>query len=83
MNAHMADSSYDVDAASGSARNKAQPQRDIVVVNLDVTGSGVVEEIGDDTTAAVTGGTASRKRWQSLRKTQLPSRSCGDQDHYS
>ena len=37
MSAHMADSSYDVDAASGSVPNQPQPQRNRVVTNIDIT----------------------------------------------
>ena len=62
MSAHMADLTYDVDADSGSVANPTQPRKSAPVANLDLTGDTVVENIGDDDTAAVvTGGTVKKK----------------------
>ena len=77
MSAHMADSSYDVDAGSGSVPNRMRPQNNRVVANIDVIGDPVnVEASGGDTTPALTGGTASKKGGK-FGKTQYSSR-CRD-----
>ena len=65
----MSDSSYDVDAGSGSGPNRPRPQNNRVVANIDVTGDPVnVEASGGDTTPALTGGTASKKGGKSFGK---------------
>ena len=62
MSAHMADSSYDVDAEAESATNIAPSRDSRVVADLDVTSNSVVETIGGgDTAASLAGGTAKRK----------------------
>ena len=62
MSAHMADSTYVVDAEAESATNIAPSRGSRVVADIDVTGDSVVDTIGGgDTTASLAGGTAKRK----------------------
>ena len=83
MSAHMADSTYDGDAASVSALNQARAQSPDLVASTSIAGDGGAGEIDGDTTAAVTSSTATRSTRNVVGEKKDLSRSCWIEDYTS